>query len=176
MAAYVKDSVTLLGERAREEEIKGKLASYDVLHFATHGVAFPESTLEQGLLLAEEPSSSSEDGVLYAWEVAESQLRAQLVVLSACESVKGKQQTGEGLMGLAWAFQAAGARNVLASLWNIDDQSTSRLMTSFYRAMKAGMGSPEAARRAMSSLRGETGYSQPFFWAAFQVFATDVAK
>ncbi|HEY0782369.1 MAG TPA: CHAT domain-containing protein, partial [Thermoanaerobaculia bacterium] len=91
-----------------------------------------------------------------------------LVTLSACDTALGKDMGGEGLLGLTRAFQAAGARSVLATLWGVPDQPTSSLMFSFYRALRAGHTKDEALREAQE---GEIKAGQPpFYWAAYQLY------
>src|SRR6185436_16010655 len=94
-------------------------------------------------------SAGRDNGLLQAWEVFEQvRLNADLVVLSACESALGKELGGEGLIGLTRAFQYAGARTVLASLWKISDRTTAELMVRFYKHLKDGMTKDEALRAA----------------------------
>jgi CHAT domain-containing protein len=94
------------------------------------------------------------------------------VVLSACASALGEERGGEGLIGLTRAFQYAGARAVAATLWNVDDRATARLMTLFYRRLRAGAAKDEALRAAQVELRSdpEVEASAPYYWAAFQIF------
>src|SRR5205085_7778557 len=90
--------------------------------------------------------------------------------LSACETGRGQLRGGEGLMGLAWAFRAAGCPSVIASQWQVDDAATASLMDRFYKALRTGKPKDEALRAAMLSVRGEPGHGHPYYWAAFQVF------
>ncbi len=108
-------------------------------------------------------------------------LDADLVVLSACETALGRELAGEGLLGLTRAFQLAGARAVLASLWPVADDSTAELMRRFHANLRAGMAKEEALRHAqLDFIRGaagdppagaaRAGLAHPFFWAAFQLY------
>jgi CHAT domain-containing protein len=110
-------------------------------------------------------------------------LDADLVVLSGCETALGEEQGGEGLIGLTRAFQFAGARTVMASLWSVRDQATSELMIRFYKHLRAGLPKDEALRQAQVELirspievvseKGEKTVfdaSAPYFWAGFQVY------
>ena len=162
--------VTMLGDDAREAGIKQTLAKYSILHFATHGILSETDGLQSGLLLAAESPESDEDGFLQGWEIAQMSLPARLAVLSACDTARGNLQPGEGFMGLTWAFQAAGVRNVVASLWSVDDASTQSLMVAFYRGVSRKLPMDQAMREAMSSVRRNTRYSAPFYWAAFAVY------
>jgi CHAT domain-containing protein len=108
--------------------------------------------------------------LLQAWEVLESvRLDADLVTLSACDTGLGKEMGGEGVIGLTRAFQYAGARSVLASLWSVSDVSTADLMRRFYSHLRAGRSKDEALRRAQVELIHSSAFSHPYSWAAFQL-------
>jgi CHAT domain-containing protein len=124
------------------------------------------------------PAEGQANGLLQAWEIFEQmRIDADLVTLSACETALGKEMGGEGLVGLTRAFQYAGARTILASLWSVGDDSTAQLMTRFYGYLKAGRPKDEALRRAQIDLirggRSASGaaapIAHPFHWAAFQL-------
>jgi CHAT domain-containing protein len=109
------------------------------------------------------------------WEIFEQvRLDTDLVVLSACSSALGEELGGEGLIGLTRAFQYAGARSVVASLWNIRDQATAELMVRFYWHLRSGLPKDEALQSAQVELIrepvGGKDFSAPFFWAAFQLY------
>jgi CHAT domain-containing protein len=162
------NSAALMGKEAREQVVKQRLDQYQIVHFATHGILSRSDGLQSGLLLANEGSDSSEDGILQAWEIADIPIAAQLAVLSACDTAEGDERLGEGLMGLAWAFQAAGSPNVLASLWSIDDEATRNIMTEFYRLLRNGARIDDALRSAMLSLKNKPGNASPYYWAGFR--------
>ncbi|MCP4658250.1 MAG: CHAT domain-containing protein [bacterium] len=188
IAAYYPSDATriYLGTKATEERAKTLGRGIRYLHFATHGVLDPRFPLNSGLALSipEEFDEERDNGLLQAWEILESvRLDADLVVLSACRSGLGREQGGEGLIGLTRAFQYAGARSVAATLWQVDDQVTAELMVRFHRHLKAGRSQDEALRAAQIELirkpiriRDETGQvreidaSAPHYWAAFQIF------
>jgi CHAT domain-containing protein/Tfp pilus assembly protein PilF len=158
-----------LGAEATEAQALAVGRDVRYLHFATHGVLDPRSPLDSALVLAPPPAGSGADnGLLQAWEVRDRlHLDADLVTLSACESGLGREAQGEGLIGLARAFQHAGARSVLASLWAIQDQSTARFMESFYARLRAGAARDRALQEAqVASLRQG---AHPYQWAAFQL-------
>jgi CHAT domain-containing protein len=97
-------------------------------------------------------------------------LDADLVTLSACDTALGKEMGGEGLVGLTRAFQYAGARSVLASLWGVADYSTAGFMKRFYGYLHDGKSKDEALRAAqIDQIRKKGGSSHPFFWAAFEL-------
>ena len=107
-----------------------------------------------------------EDGFLQAREIYDLPLRADLVVLSACQTAAGKMEKGEGIQGLARAFFCAGSRSVIASLWNVNDAPTSRFMRTYYEYLTRGRTKRQALRLtkiAMSRSRG----ARPFHWAPF---------
>lgn len=175
-----------LGEEATEEQAKSVGRDVRVLHFATHGHLDDRTPLDSALVLTvpEGLPEGRDNGLLQVWEIFESvRLDADLVVLSACESALGRELSGEGLIGLTRAFQYAGARSVVATLWDVADQTTAELMARFYRHLAAGLSKDEALRAAQIELIRqpvriitasgqalETDASNPFFWAAFQLF------
>jgi tetratricopeptide (TPR) repeat protein len=170
IAALDSKSVLLTAESAREAAVRNAMPTAAVVHFATH--AFLGGSLRSGLLLATESSSSADDGVLEAREIAEIPMRARLVVLSACETLLGEFQPGEGLIGLAWSFQAAGVHTVTASLWPIDDAATAKLMLAFYRSLRRGNQVDDALRTAMLEISHDRSWYRPYFWASFAVFGS----
>ena len=104
-----------------------------------------------------------------AAEVTEHPLAAQLTVLSACETVQGQKSGGEGLLGLAWAFRAAGCPSVVASQWKVDEEATASLTSRFYRGLLKKQRTDTALQAAMLGVMNEPGHQAPYYWAAFQV-------
>ena len=165
-------ATTWLGASATEEHALAVPDGTSVVHFACHGLLDPDLPLSSGLALSipATPSPGRENGLLQAWEVLERlRLDADLVTLSACETGLGREVSGEGLIGLTRAFQYAGARSVLASLWPVADESTALLMEVFYRARLAGHPKDEALREAQMALRARPEFAAPFHWAAFEL-------
>ena len=166
-------SAHLTGREATEAAVRERIATADVIHLATHGYFFPARAMSSGVLLTgpeTEPGigETDNDGVLQAWEIySQLQLRAELVVLSACETGRGQTVRGEGLIGLTRALQYAGARSVLASRWKVADFSTARLMRAFHGHLREGLAKDEALRRAMARVRQNPETAHPYFWAAF---------
>jgi CHAT domain-containing protein len=146
---------------------------FSYIHFVAHGTASRLSPLDSAIVLsksATEPDSFK----LYARDIvqnsAQHPLHANLVTISACYSAGERAYSGEGLVGLAWAFLRAGAHNVIAGLWDVTDASTEQLMDRFYAELEKGS-TPDAALRAakLSLLRGRD-FHNPFYWAPFQLY------
>lgn len=171
IAALYPEAKTFLGTEATEERAKTIGASARYLHFACHGLLDERFPLSSALALSipDPPREGQDNGLLQAWEIFESlRLDADLVVLSACDSAMGSEMGGEGLLGLTRAFQYAGARSVLASLWGVADASTADLMKRFYGHLRAGRNKDEALQAAQIELIRSSEFSHPFHWAAFQ--------
>ncbi len=176
LAGLFPDARVYLGATATEEQAKAVGGEARILHFACHGAVDHRFPLDSYLALSQpDAEGEAENGLLQAWEIFEQlRLDADLVTLSACETGLGREIGGEGLIGLTRAFQYAGARSVVASLWGVSDQSTGALMARFYGYLKSGMAKDEALRAAqLDLLRGDAGEtfdaSHPFYWAAFQL-------
>ena len=154
----------LSGASARESDLRSPgLARYPVIHFATHGLVSDAHPKRSGLLLAPEPG---EDGLLQMDEIYGLGLQANLIVLSACQTALGKEITGEGLIGLSRAFFYAGARSVLATLWNLNDRFAAEFIARFYREMNSGSSTEEALRRAKAAYVDHPRYAHPFYWSS----------
>jgi CHAT domain-containing protein len=162
----------VLGDQATQETVTGAVRGASHVHFAVHGVLDERMPLNSALVLAPSgrPGEGEENGLLQAWEVMESlPLDADLAILSACDTALGREFGGEGLVGLTRAFQYAGARSVIATLWGISDFSTAGFMKELYGALLAGKTKDEALRIAqIAQIRSDR--PQPFYWAAFQLF------
>jgi CHAT domain-containing protein len=161
-------AAVFLGPQASEENVKASavVRSARILHFAAHGLLDEDHPDLSGLQLTH-AGDSAEDGLLQVREIFNLQLRADLVVLSACQSGLGKEVSGEGLIGMTRAFLYAGASSVVVSLWRVDDMSTADLMVGFYSHLKAGLDRSEALRQAKLELIDRSRYSHPYFWAPF---------
>jgi CHAT domain-containing protein/Tfp pilus assembly protein PilF len=153
-------------ERARQLAQEAR-----VVHFACHARADNVDPLGSGLLLA---PAGSDEGLLTAAEVVSRwRLRADVVMLSACETAVGQVRRYEGMYGLARAFLFAGCRSVGASLWRVDDVSTARLMGGFYRGYALGVPKAEALRRAQVALLRDRQYADPYYWSCFVLMGAE---
>jgi CHAT domain-containing protein len=140
---------------------------FGMIHFTAHALANPESPLDSAVIL----SGPDRAFKLYARDVAEQKLNADLVTVSACRSAGERSYSGEGLVGFAWAFLRAGSRRVIAGLWDVDDRSTAELMSAVYGSIAKGVPPPRALREAkLAFLRDQRTYAKPYYWGAFQVF------
>jgi CHAT domain-containing protein len=163
---------TYLRRSANEITIKD-IPSTSILHFATHGFfdvsANKDPMYTSGLVLAISDSAKQlEDGYLTAYEASNLELKKTfLVVLSACETGQGEFEEGEGVWGLQRAFQVAGVRYVVMSLFKVDDEVTSTLMKQFYANMIAGDTVLVAFRKAQMLVKKK--FSKPVEWGAFVV-------
>jgi CHAT domain-containing protein/tetratricopeptide (TPR) repeat protein len=146
---------------------------YSYIHFVAHGTARQQSPLDSAIVLSK--NASSEEGgdnsfKLYASDIIQHHLRADLVTISACYSAGEPAYSGEGLVGLSWAFLGAGAHNVVAALWQATDVSTKQLMDKFYDELGKGVGPDAALRTAKLSLLHNSTFHNPFYWAPFQLY------
>ena len=153
----------------RTAALSAVLADYRIVHFATHGLVDNDHPELSGILLSLfDEQGRAQDGYLRLHDIYNLKLPADLVVLSACSTALGKEVAGEGLVGLVRGFMYAGSRRVLASLWKVDDEATSELMTRFYGAMfREGLTPSAALRAAQLELMRTRRWRRPFYWAAF---------
>ena len=163
---------------------------FSYIHFVAHGTASRLSPLDSAIVLSKtvlsktapsktvpsktapsEANTEDDSFKLYARDIIRRPLRADLVTISACYGAGERAYSGEGLVGLSWAFLRAGAHNVVAALWEATDASTGQLMNEFYDELDKGA-SPDAALRTakLSLLRGR-GFHNPFYWAPFQLYS-----
>jgi CHAT domain-containing protein len=172
-AVFGSGATSFLGAEATERNFRIYGPAAAVLHLAVHSVANPRFPMESALFFSEGGVSDqrADDGALWAWEIVEElELGADVVVLSACSTGRGQTVAGEGVIGLARAFQYAGARTIVAAQWEIPDESTARLMANFYEGLGEGLSTAEALQRAQTELWSNGGaLAHPYHWAAFQV-------
>jgi CHAT domain-containing protein len=155
-----------LGSEAKEEVKKQSfLADYRVIHFACHGFVDERIPSRSALVLTLD-NDSTEDGFLQVREIYSLRLNTDMVVLSACQTGKGKLEHGEGVVGLPRVFFYAGARSVVTSLWNINDESTAEFMKYYYGFLSEGKNKGYALRLAKMKMISSH-FSHPYYWAAF---------
>lgn len=153
-------------EQAKEENVKNNplLETAQRIHFATHGVLNERQPELSGLRLTRTPT---DDGLLQVHEIFDLNLQAEIVVLSACNTGRGKEVTGEGLVGVTRAFLYAGTPSVVVSLWQVADAQAPDLMFGFYEGMDRIGDKAEALRQAkLAMIRGRS-YARPYYWAPF---------
>jgi CHAT domain-containing protein/tetratricopeptide (TPR) repeat protein len=164
------NAMVLLHEDANEQFIKsGGLENFRILHFASHGFVNSEQPELSGILLSQD-TTGGQDGILYSGEIYNLNLNADLTVLSACETGLGKVLRGEGIIGLTRALLYAGTKNIIVSLWQVSDLSTSELMYDFYNYLLNNKGKitySECLYKAKLKMIQTRSYSHPFFWSPF---------
>jgi CHAT domain-containing protein/predicted negative regulator of RcsB-dependent stress response len=162
-AVYTKDKATpgaYSSARPRD---------FSTIHFATHVEANEQSPLDSAIILSPQQNAYK----LYARDVAEIPLSADLVTISACRGAGARTLSGEGLVGFAWAFFQAGAQNVVTSLWDVNDRSTADLMDRFYGAVESGKPYATALRDAKLQML-QSHYAKPYYWAPFQLYSRGI--
>jgi CHAT domain-containing protein len=164
------------GPAAKEELVKEQSSRYRILHLATHGIFNDASPMYSNVMLSQTPGKDDEDGLLEAWEMMDLDLNADLVVLSACETARGRVGAGEGVIGMTWALFVAGCPRTVVSQWKVEASSTSALMVEFHKRFMTRYGvtqprvsTAEAMRQAALKVMRNPEYSHPFYWGGFVV-------
>jgi len=128
------------------------------------------------VMLSQTPAKDDEDGLLEAWEMMNLDLNADLVVLSACETARGRVGAGEGVIGMTWALFVAGCPRTVVSQWKVEASSTTALMVEFHKKFKTRYGgrqpavsTAEAMRQAALKVMKNPEYAHPFYWGGFVV-------
>jgi CHAT domain-containing protein len=167
-------SKVYVGRDATEDRFKSEAPACRILHLATHSILNEASPMYSQVVLAQPQQGDSEDGLLEAWEIMKLDLKADLAVLSACETARGRVGAGEGMIGLSWALFVAGCPSAVVSQWKVEAASTSELMVEFHRRIKLKFDSPrvvttkaEALRQAQLKIRRSAANRHPFYWAGF---------
>lgn len=162
----VARSRVYVGAEAREDRVKSEASRARILHFATHGVLNNASPMYSHLALAE--GGAGEDGLLEAWELMQFDLQADLAVLSACETARGRVGAGEGMIGFSWAMFIAGVPSIVVSQWKVESAGTRDLMVNFHRGLLSPKSTKtEALRQAALKLLKNPETSHPFYWGGF---------
>ena len=172
--ASILKTTPLTGKHATKAEVMKQMSSVGLIHIAAHGDACTGE-----IALSPNPGWSSKfpqrkDYILKMSDVHAANLRARLVVLSCCHSGRGRVLKGEGVVGIARAFLAAGARSVLVTLWAIDDEATMVFMKSFYQHLKEGKTANTSVQQSMKFLRESEQFFEMKYWAPFQLIGDDV--
>jgi len=166
LAAYRK--VILTGTQAHAEAYsQSDAGQFALIHFVAHAVANRQEPLNSAVILS---LHGSRDRLL-AKDVLDTRLHAKLVTISACRSAGAKIYAGEGLVGFSWAFLQAGARNVIAGLWDVDDRSTAQTMAQLYLGLASGAAPADALRAAkLDLMHSSENYHKPYYWGPFQIY------
>jgi len=167
--SYKDDALTLVGRAATESVFRALAPERDIVHLASHGVLNKRNPLFSYIQLA---AGGGDDGRLEVHEAFGLNLGSRLVVLSGCQTGVGAGSTadvppGDDWVGLVNAFLFAGAQNVLGTLWPVQDVSTARLMSQFYKRLREGRSEAEALAVAQRAALREPASSHPFYWAGF---------
>jgi len=154
-------------EATPDSYLKSEPAGFSYIHFVAHGTASRTSPLDSAVIL----SKQGDDYKLYARDIIQHPLHADLVTISACHGEGVRSYSGEGLVGLSWAFLRAGAHGVIAALWEVNDNSTPQLMDHLYSEIGKGTPPDAALRDAKLALLHSGGvYRRPFYWAPFELY------
>jgi CHAT domain-containing protein len=164
------------GPDASEARVKTEAGGYRILQLAAHGILNDADPMYSHIVLSQSVDQK-EDGLLEAWEMMNLNLDADMVVLSACETARGRVGAGEGVIGMSWALFIAGSPTTVVSQWKVDAASTTELMLEFHRRLNpaaAGRARPsgsksEALRQAALRLLKSPQYRHPFYWAGFVI-------
>ncbi len=145
--AHLFEQKPLLGDEATEAQLRQQLDGADILHFATHGYLSEKNPLQSALAM--EPGES-----LTLYELMGLNIKAQLAVLSACNTAQGETTGGDDVLGLSRGLLSTGVKAAVVTLWEVDDVATSLLMRYFYQQLKSGTDPAEALHEAQQYLRG----------------------
>ncbi len=144
-------------------------AQFSYIHFVAHGTASRLSPLDSAIVLSKS-NAENDSFKLYARDIVRRPLHAELVTISACYGAGERTYSGEGLVGLSWAFLRAGAHHVIAALWEATDASSEQLMGKFYDELNSGKPPNQALHAAKLSLLHGGNFRNPFYWAPFQLY------
>jgi len=176
---YGPGSRVLIGPQAREATIKAEAGKYKILHFATHAILDDRNPLYSHIVLSQTENDTHEDGLLEAWEIMKLDLNAELAVLSACETARGRIAAGEGIIGMSWALFVAGSPSAVVSQWKVDSARSSELMIEFHRNLSSKRGAGKTSLTKSEALRQaalkvfHSSYNHPAYWAGFILIGDD---
>jgi CHAT domain-containing protein/tetratricopeptide (TPR) repeat protein len=155
------------GQATPEAYLESRPERFSVIHFTAHAVANVESPLDSAVVL----SPSGSEYKLYARDILHRPIHAELVTISACRGAGARSYAGEGMVGFAWAFLRAGARNVIAGLWDVNDDSTARLMGRLYQELKSNPPAGALRQAKLSLAHAGPPWSRPYYWGPFQLYS-----
>jgi CHAT domain-containing protein len=150
---------------------RSRPADFAYIHFVSHGVGGGVDPLDSAVILSADPGADA-SYKLYAREILNDRLHADLVTISSCYGSGVRSYSGEGLVGLTWAFLHAGSHNVIGALWEVSDASTPRLMSDLYDGLARGASPADALRAAKLAMihHGDV-FRKPYYWGSFQIYA-----
>lgn len=166
----------LVAEQVNEAAVTARMQDHQLLHFATHSLMDKSSPARSGIVLDPDcvpDKVAMDDGILRSPEIRTMDLNAELVVLSACETSIGPRVIGGYEANIASAFRQAGCRNIVSTLWKVDDQATHDIVLAFYERLATGMGKAEALFQAKMAYRAAHPGASPHYWAALQLMGDD---
>ena len=163
-----------LGKQASEFAVKSALGSARFLHLASHAYTDDKQPAFSAMLFAKQEELDGEDGLLYAYEIYQSNIKAEIAFLSACNTGYGPIKDGEGVMSLARAFKSAGCANVVMSLWPVDDAATAQLMEKVYTYLQQGLAKDQALQQAKLDMIVSSPQAHPHYWASFVLIGDDL--
>lgn len=163
------ERTVIAGQQATAQAYeKSGAGKYAYIHFVAHATSSRTSPLDSGIILSNDGTTTK----LYARDIMQQPLKADLVTVAACYGAGTRAYSGEGLVGLSWAFLRAGAHNVIAALWEVNDASTPQLMDNLYSGLGKGKDPATALRDAkLSLLHSDSVFRRPFYWGAFQLYS-----
>ncbi len=159
-----KIEVLIDREATSDRLMNGAVEEYGFIHFATHAFVHESNPSLSGIALR---GTGNQDGIIYVNDIYNLKMKADLVVLGACETGLGSIYRGEGLIGFTRAFIYAGAANLVVSMWRVNDKPTANLMVEFYRLIQAGNSYAESLQKAKLNLIDHPETAAPRNWAAF---------
>jgi CHAT domain-containing protein len=158
-------------DASRENVMDSQLHQYRIVHFATHGLIDSRFPALSALALSQfDANGRPRNGLLALHEIFDLRLNADLITLSACDTALGKEILGESLLGFTLGFRYAGAREVVATLWQVPDRASTEVMADFYQEfLQDNTTAATALRRAQLIVASQRRWADPFYWAAFVV-------
>jgi CHAT domain-containing protein len=167
-------SRVLIGPSASKNAFRSEALKYNIIHLATHGILDDASPMYSRLVMARDENDRNDDGLLEAREIMQLDLHADLVVLSACQTARGRIGAGEGMIGMSWAFFVAGVPTMVVSQWKVNSGSTAKLMIDFHKRLRDESSAQSqttamALQQAALSVMKDPRYRHPYFWAGFVV-------